>query len=130
MLLTLVYMTGLIFRPTRRIARMGVDSLVVLVLYAVGVVGLIAIAAAGEPAISGRPGMRDQRRRLRPPGRSASPCPGAPKASSRRRGAVTQRSASRQAIVSRNRVDHARTAGFWRGHHYRRGGDDGADSDS
>jgi cation:H+ antiporter len=43
-LLTLVYMAGLVFRPGRRIARMGVDSLVVLVLYAVGVVGLIAIA--------------------------------------------------------------------------------------
>ena len=44
-LLTLVYMAGLVFRPGRRIARMGVDSLVVLVLYAVGVVGLIAIAS-------------------------------------------------------------------------------------
>ena len=43
-LLTLTYMTGLLFRPGRRIARMGVDSLVVLVLYAVGVVGLVAIA--------------------------------------------------------------------------------------
>jgi cation:H+ antiporter len=43
-LLTLVYMAGLIFRPSRRIARMGVDSLVVLVLYAVSVVGLVAIA--------------------------------------------------------------------------------------
>ena len=43
-LLTLVYMAGLVFRPARRIARMGVDSLVVLVLYAVGVVGLIAVA--------------------------------------------------------------------------------------
>jgi cation:H+ antiporter len=43
-LLTVVYLTGLIFRPTRRIARMGLDSLVVLVLYAVGVVGLVAIA--------------------------------------------------------------------------------------
>ena len=44
MLLTLVYMAGLIFRPTRRIARMGVDSRIVLVLYAVGVAGLFAIA--------------------------------------------------------------------------------------
>ena len=43
-LLTLVYMAGLVLRPGRRIARMGVDSLVVLVLYAVGVVGLVAIA--------------------------------------------------------------------------------------
>ncbi|WP_231121262.1 sodium:calcium antiporter [Motilibacter peucedani] len=43
-LLTLVYMGGLLFRPRRRTARMGVDSLVVLVLYAVGVAGLVAIA--------------------------------------------------------------------------------------
>ena len=33
--LTLVYMAGLLFRPGRRIARMGVDSLAVLVLYLV-----------------------------------------------------------------------------------------------
>jgi len=42
--LTVVYMTGLIFRPSRRIARMGADSLVVLVLYLIGIAGLIAIA--------------------------------------------------------------------------------------
>jgi len=46
-LLTLVYMTGLVFRPGRRTARMGIDSLIVLVLYALGVVGLVAIAGAG-----------------------------------------------------------------------------------
>jgi len=45
-LLTLVYAAGLLFRPSRRIARMGTDSLVVLVLYAVGVAGLVAIASA------------------------------------------------------------------------------------
>jgi cation:H+ antiporter len=44
-LLTLVYMVGLVFRPNRRIARMGIDSLAVLVIYAVGVVGLIAIGS-------------------------------------------------------------------------------------
>jgi len=44
-LLTVVYIAGLVFRPTRRIARMGLDSLVVLVLYAIGVAGLFAIAA-------------------------------------------------------------------------------------
>jgi cation:H+ antiporter len=43
-LLTLIYVTGLIFRPGRRIARMGVDSLTVLVVYALGVVGLVLIA--------------------------------------------------------------------------------------
>jgi cation:H+ antiporter len=46
-LLTLVFMAGLVFRPGRRIARMGVDSIVVLALYAVGVVGLVAIAGSG-----------------------------------------------------------------------------------
>jgi cation:H+ antiporter len=43
-LLTLAYTTGLVFRPSTRIARMGLDSLVVLALYVVGVAGLIAIA--------------------------------------------------------------------------------------
>jgi cation:H+ antiporter len=46
-LLTLVYAAGLVFRPSRRIARMGVDSLVVLVLYALGVAGLVAVAHGG-----------------------------------------------------------------------------------
>ncbi|MCX2712817.1 sodium:calcium antiporter [Mycolicibacterium sp. J2] len=44
MVLTLIYAVGLIFRPNRRIARMGVDSLTVLVVYAIGVAGLFAIA--------------------------------------------------------------------------------------
>lgn len=43
-LLTVVYLVGLVFRPQRRILRMGVDSLAVLVLYLVGVVGLIALS--------------------------------------------------------------------------------------
>ncbi len=43
-LLTSVYLWGLIFRPRRRILRMGVDSLVVLMLYLVGVAGLVAVA--------------------------------------------------------------------------------------
>jgi cation:H+ antiporter len=43
-LLTAVYMTGLIARPTRQIARMGIDSLAVLVLYIVGILGLATIA--------------------------------------------------------------------------------------
>ncbi len=42
-LLTLVFVTGLLFRPQRRIARMGVDSLVVLLLYLAGVAGLFAV---------------------------------------------------------------------------------------
>jgi len=44
MLLTLVYATGLVFRPRRLWLHMGADSLAVLVLYALGVVGLIAVA--------------------------------------------------------------------------------------
>ncbi|MEO6997989.1 MAG: sodium:calcium antiporter [Terracoccus sp.] len=43
-LLTLVYVVGLIFRPSRRIAGMGIDSLVVLIVYAVGLAGLFAIS--------------------------------------------------------------------------------------
>lgn len=44
MLLTLVYAAGLLFRPQRRFARMGPDSLVVLGLYILGVAGLFAMA--------------------------------------------------------------------------------------
>lgn len=43
MLLTAVYIYGLIFRPRRQIARMGVDSFVVLLLYLLGIAGLFAI---------------------------------------------------------------------------------------
>jgi cation:H+ antiporter len=43
--LTAVYITGLLFRPTRRVARMGLDSLLVVALYVVAVAGLFAIAA-------------------------------------------------------------------------------------
>ena len=43
-LLTTVYIYGLIFRPNRLFLRMGADSLVVLVLYIAGVVGLFAIS--------------------------------------------------------------------------------------
>ena len=46
-LLTAVYIYGLIFRPRRRILRMGVDSLAVLVLYLIGLVGLLAVAVGG-----------------------------------------------------------------------------------
>jgi cation:H+ antiporter len=43
-LLTAVYGWGLITRPHRQVLRMGVDSLAVLVLYAVGIVGLAAVS--------------------------------------------------------------------------------------
>jgi cation:H+ antiporter len=39
-------MAGLVFRPSTRIARMGVDSLVVLALYVIGLAGLFAIATS------------------------------------------------------------------------------------
>jgi len=42
-LLTMVFVTGLLFRPRRRVARMGVDSLAVLLLYAAGIAGLFAV---------------------------------------------------------------------------------------
>lgn len=42
-LLTLVYAVGLVFRPRRRLLGMGVDSFVVVVLYLLGVAGLVAI---------------------------------------------------------------------------------------
>jgi len=44
-LLTAVYVAGLIMRPKRNLLGMGIDSLVVLVLYVVGIAGLIGIAA-------------------------------------------------------------------------------------
>ena len=43
-LLTVVYIWGLIFRPRRQILRMGIDSLAVLVIYVLGAVGLIFVA--------------------------------------------------------------------------------------
>jgi cation:H+ antiporter len=43
-LLTTVYAAGLIFRHKRKVLGMGIDSLIVLLLYIVGVAGLIAIA--------------------------------------------------------------------------------------
>ena len=39
-LLTVVYMAGLLFRPAKQHARLGVDSIAVLTLYLLGVVGL------------------------------------------------------------------------------------------
>jgi cation:H+ antiporter len=43
-LLTVVYMGGLIFRPRRQWARLGPDSLLVIVLYLLGIVGLVFVA--------------------------------------------------------------------------------------
>jgi cation:H+ antiporter len=45
-LLTAVYVAGLIFRPRRQVLGMGLDSLVVLVLYGLGTAGLVVVAGA------------------------------------------------------------------------------------
>ena len=42
-LLTIVYMAGLVFRPAKEHARLGIDSIAVLVLYLVGVIGLVVL---------------------------------------------------------------------------------------
>jgi cation:H+ antiporter len=42
--LTLIYAAGLLFRPRRRIARLGVDSLAVLILYGLGMIGLFTVS--------------------------------------------------------------------------------------
>lgn len=44
-LLTVVYAIGLIIRPSRKIAGMGVDSFTVLCIYLLGVIGLFTIAS-------------------------------------------------------------------------------------
>ncbi|MCY0904663.1 sodium:calcium antiporter [Arthrobacter sp. H14-L1] len=44
-LLTLVYVLGLIFRPKKKVLAMGMDSLVVLALYLLGIAGLFAVAS-------------------------------------------------------------------------------------
>lgn len=45
-LLTCVYASGLIFRPKRQVLGMGIDSLLVLILYVAGTAGLFAISAS------------------------------------------------------------------------------------
>jgi cation:H+ antiporter len=44
-ILTLIYVAGLLFRPRQRLAGLGVDSLAVLLIYAVGIAWLFAIAS-------------------------------------------------------------------------------------
>jgi cation:H+ antiporter len=41
--LTIVYMAGLVFRPKRQYARLGPDSIAVLLLYLLGIAGLVAL---------------------------------------------------------------------------------------
>ncbi len=42
-LLTIIYICGLIFRPRKQILRMGIDSFLVLIVYLIGLVGLLTI---------------------------------------------------------------------------------------
>jgi len=42
-LLTIIYMAGLLFRPAKQHARLGIDSIAVLVIYIIGVIGLVAL---------------------------------------------------------------------------------------
>ena len=42
--LTVVYLWGLVTRPQRQVWRLGIDSVAVLVLYAAGIAGLIAVS--------------------------------------------------------------------------------------
>jgi NAD(P)H dehydrogenase (quinone) len=42
--LTLIYAAGLLFRPRRRVARLGVDSLAVVILYGLGMLGLFTVS--------------------------------------------------------------------------------------
>lgn len=44
MLLTTIYIYGLIFRPKRQILRMGIDSFLVLIIYFAGIAGLFFIS--------------------------------------------------------------------------------------
>ena len=44
MLMTLVYVVGIVFRPRRKLAGLGLDSAVVSAVYVVGLVGLVAVA--------------------------------------------------------------------------------------
>lgn len=43
-LLTVVYMAGLLFRPQRQWFRLGPDSIIVVALYVLGIAGLVAVA--------------------------------------------------------------------------------------
>jgi cation:H+ antiporter len=42
-LLTVVYLGGLIVRPRKQILRMGIDSLCVLLIYILGTIGLLFV---------------------------------------------------------------------------------------
>ena len=43
-LLTIIYICGLIFRPRKQLLRMGIDSFLVIIVYLIGLMGLFAIS--------------------------------------------------------------------------------------
>ena len=45
-----LFIYGLIFRPKRHILRLGPDSLAVLLLYALGIAGLVFVAQGAAPS--------------------------------------------------------------------------------
>jgi cation:H+ antiporter len=47
-LLTAVYVVGLVVRPRRQYLRMGPDSLLVLILYAAGIAGLVFLSQSAH----------------------------------------------------------------------------------
>ena len=44
MILTAVYAAGIILRPRRCRARLGIDSIMVLILFVLGIVGLVYVS--------------------------------------------------------------------------------------
>jgi len=44
MLLTTIYIYELIFRPQKQVLRMGIDSMLVLITYIIGIAGLFFIS--------------------------------------------------------------------------------------
>ena len=42
-LLTIIYIAGLLFRPAKQHARLGIDSIAVLVVYVIGIAGLAVL---------------------------------------------------------------------------------------
>jgi cation:H+ antiporter len=47
-LLTSVYIAGLVIRPRRQYLRLGPDSLLVLVLYVAGIAGMVVISQSAN----------------------------------------------------------------------------------
>lgn len=48
LVLTTIYLWGLLFRPDRQYLRLGADSIAVLIVYVIGILGLVALARFGS----------------------------------------------------------------------------------